>query len=155
MKIVLGCDSAGKPLLDVIAAHLNTQQGVEVEDLTTPDDGREELYAEMAERVALKIVEGSFEKGLLFCGTGIGVCMSASNVPGIRATVCHDVYSAQRASKSNNAHILTMGARVIGPELAKSIVDAWLAAEFDPQSHSARNIEAIDAVGQKYSTRKD
>ena len=151
MKIVIGCDSAGKPLKDVIASHLKTRQDVEFEDLSIPDDGHEELYAEMAERVTLKIVDGSYEKGLLFCGTGIGVCMSASKVPGIRATVCHDVYSAERASKSNNAHIITMGARVIGPEVAKTIVDAWLGAEFDPNSHSARNIEAIDAIGQKYS----
>jgi len=155
MKIVLGCDSAGKPLHETIVAHLKTRPELEVEDLTIPDDGQEELYAEMAERVALKVVDGSYEKGILFCGTGIGVCMSASKVPGIRATVCHDVYSAERASKSNNAHVITMGARVIGPELAKSIVDAWLAAEFDPKSHSARNIEAIDAVGQKYSKRND
>ncbi|MEN8692356.1 MAG: RpiB/LacA/LacB family sugar-phosphate isomerase [Desulfobacterales bacterium] len=150
MKIVLGCDSAGKPLLDVIVSHLKTRQDLEVEDLSIPGDGHEELYAEMAERIALKIADGTYDKGLLFCGTGIGVCMSASKVPGIRATVCHDVYSAGKASTSNNAHIITMGARVVGPELAKTIVDAWLGAEFDPSSHSARNIEAIDAVGQKY-----
>ena len=151
MKIVLGCDSAGKPLLDVIASHLKSRPDVEVEDLSTSDDGHQEFYAEMAERVALKIADRTYEKGLLFCGTGIGVCMSAGKVPGIRATVCHDVYSAGKASTSNNAHIITMGARVIGPELAKTIVDAWLRAEFDPSSHSARNIEAIDAVEQKYS----
>ena len=153
MKIVLGCDSAGKPLLDVIASHLKSRPDVEVEDLSASDDGHQEFYAEMAERVALKIADGTYEKGLLFCGTGIGVCMSAGKVPGIRATVCHDVYSAGKASTSNNAQIITMGARVIGPELAKTIVDAWLGAEFDPRSHSARNIEAIDAVEQKYSAR--
>ncbi|MES9946425.1 MAG: RpiB/LacA/LacB family sugar-phosphate isomerase [Candidatus Thiodiazotropha sp.] len=151
MKIVLGCDGAGKPLLDVIASHLKTRQGFEVEDLSIPGDGHEELYAEMAERIALKIADGTYDKGLLFCGTGIGVCMSASKVPGIRATVCHDVYSAGKASTSNNAHIITMGARVVGPELAKTIVDAWLGAEFNPSSHSAANVEAIDAVGQKYN----
>ncbi|MES9946430.1 MAG: RpiB/LacA/LacB family sugar-phosphate isomerase [Candidatus Thiodiazotropha sp.] len=151
MKIVLGCDSAGKPLLDVIASHLMTRSDVEVDDLSISGDGQKEFYAEMAERVALRIANGTYEKGLLFCGTGIGVCMSASKVPGIRATVCHDVYSAGKASTSNNAHIITMGARVVGPELAKTIVDAWLGAEFDPSSHSAQNVEAIDAVGQKYS----
>lgn len=150
MKIVIGCDSAGKPLLDVIAAHLDQRNDVEVTDLTVPKDGHVELYAEMAERVAFTVAEGAYDKGLLFCGTGIGVCMAAGKVPGIRATVCHDVYSAGKAATSNNAHIITMGARVIGPELAKTILDAWLEAEFDPQSHSAENVAAIDAVGSKY-----
>ncbi|TIX20808.1 RpiB/LacA/LacB family sugar-phosphate isomerase, partial [Mesorhizobium sp.] len=86
---------------------------------------------------------------ILFCGTGIGVSISANKVPGIRAALTHDTYSAERAAKSNNAQIITMGARVIGPELAKSIADAWLASEFDPNGPSAANVQAVDKLDAK------
>jgi len=82
----------------------------------------------------------------LICGTGIGVQIAANKVPGIRAAQCHDTYSAQRAALSNNAQIITMGARVIGPELAKSICDAFLAETFDENGKSAQNVAAINAV---------
>jgi ribose 5-phosphate isomerase B len=81
------------------------------------------------------------------------MCISANKVPGIRAALTHDSYSAERAAKSNNAQIITMGARVIGPELAKTIVDAWLAASFDSDGPSAGNVQAIDRLADKYSKR--
>ena len=90
--------------------------------------------------------DGEYDRGILICGTGIGVCISANKVPGIRAALTHDTYSAERAAKSNNAQIITMGARVIGPELAKAIVDTWLASEFDPKGASAANVEAINKL---------
>ncbi|WP_087510662.1 RpiB/LacA/LacB family sugar-phosphate isomerase, partial [Cellulomonas iranensis] len=123
MKIAIGADSAGKPLLDVIAAHLGGRSDVEVVDLSQSG-----FYADLAQNLAQQVVEGKHDRGILFCGTGIGVCISANKVPGIRAALTHDTYSAERAAKSNNAQIITMGARVIGPELAKSIVDTWLAS---------------------------
>jgi ribose 5-phosphate isomerase B len=141
MKIVLGADSAGKPLLDVIVKHLATKKDVEVTDLS--DSG---YYADLSAKVAQTIVDGQQERGILCCGTGIGVCISANKVPGIRAALTHDTYSAERAAKSNNAQIITMGARVIGPELAKAIVDSWLASEFDPKGASAANVEAINRL---------
>jgi D-erythrulose 4-phosphate isomerase len=79
------------------------------------------------------------------------VAISANKVPGIRAAQTHDTYSAERAAKSNNAHIITMGARVIGPELAKSIVDAWLASAFDPKGSSVGNVDAISALEARQS----
>ena len=141
MKIVLGADSAGKPLLDVIAAHLASKPGIEVTDLSQSG-----YYADMAAHAAASIIDGSNERGILFCGTGIGVSISANKVPGIRAALTHDTYSAERAAKSNNAQIITMGARVIGPELAKAIVDTWLASEFDEKGPSAGNVQAIDRL---------
>ena len=78
------------------------------------------------------------------------MAMSANKVPGIRAALTHDTFSAERAAKSNNAHIITMGARVIGTELAKTIVNAWLASDFDPAGASAGNVDAIDALDRKY-----
>lgn len=141
MKIAIGADSAGKPLLDVIAAHLATKQGLEVTDLSQSG-----YYADLAAKVGHDIIDGKQDRAILFCGTGIGVSISANKVPGIRAALTHDTYSAERAAKSNNAQIITMGARVIGPELAKAIVDTWLASEFDPNGSSAGNVEAIDKL---------
>jgi ribose 5-phosphate isomerase B len=141
MKIAIGADSAGKPLLDVIAKHLATKSDLEVNDLS-----QQGFYADLSQHLAQTIVDGENERGILICGTGIGVSISANKVPGIRAALTHDTYSAERAVKSNNAQIITMGARVIGPELAKAIVDTWLASEFDPQGSSADNVKAIDRL---------
>jgi ribose 5-phosphate isomerase B len=141
MKIALGADGAGKPLLDVIANHLAARPEHEVTDLSEPG-----YYADIASKVANAVVSGEYDRAFLFCGTGIGVCISANKVPGIRAALTHDTYSAERAAKSNNAQIITMGARVIGPELAKAIADTWLNSKFDPEGPSARNVEAIDRL---------
>ena len=146
MKIAIGGDSAGQPLIDIIGKHLATMPGIEVADLSPGKDNAKEFYADTAERVAMAVAAGDYDRGILACGTGIGVAIAANKVPGIRAAQTHDTYSAERAAKSNNAHIITMGARVIGPELAKSIVDAWLASEFDPKGSSASNVAAIDAL---------
>jgi ribose 5-phosphate isomerase B len=141
MKIAVGADSAGKPLLDVIEAHLRSKPAHDVSNLS--ESG---FYADLAAHLAHRVKDGAFERGILICGTGIGVCIAANKVPGIRAALTHDTYSAERAAKSNNAQIITMGARVIGPELAKAIVDTWLASAFDPEGPSAANVEAINRL---------
>jgi D-erythrulose 4-phosphate isomerase len=143
MKIAIGADSAGKPLLDVIEAHLATKKDLAVSNLSQSG-----FYADLSAKLAQTIVDGENERGILICGTGIGVSIAANKVPGIRAALTHDTYSAERAAKSNNAQIITMGARVIGPELAKSIVDAWLASEFDPNGSSAGNVAAINRLDE-------
>ena len=142
MKLAIAGDSAGLPLVATLLPHLRARAGLEVCDLSQAPEGTKEFYANLAERVALAVRAGEYDRGILICGTGIGVAMSANKVPGIRAAQTHDPYSAERAAKSNNAHIITLGARVVGSELAKTIVDAWLAAEFDPAGSS---IEALDA----------
>ncbi|MBL8577667.1 MAG: RpiB/LacA/LacB family sugar-phosphate isomerase [Mesorhizobium sp.] len=141
MRIAIGADSAGKPLLDVIAAHLAGKAGIEVNDLSQSG-----YYADLSKVVAESVLDGRNDRAILFCGTGIGVSISANKVPGIRAALTHDTYSAERAAKSNNAQIITMGARVIGPELAKAIVDTWIASEFDPEGPSAGNVDAINRL---------
>ena len=141
MKIALGADSVGKPLLDVIAAHLAKRPGVTVTDLSGPG-----FYADVAAKVGQALLAGEYERGILFCGTGIGMSISANKTPGVRAALTHDAYSAERAAKSNNAQIITMGARVIGPELAKYVVDVWLASAFDPNGPSAANVEAVNRL---------
>jgi len=150
MKIVLGGDSAGVGLVKVLAEHLSKRSDLQVVDASAAPAGSDERYASTADRIASSVLSGEYERAILVCGTGIGVCISANKVPGIRAALTHDTYSAERAAKSNNAQVITMGARVIGPELAKSIVDAYLASDFDPASSSGPNVEAIDALDGKY-----
>ena len=150
MKLAIAGDSAGLPLVATLLPHLRARAGLEVCDLSQAPEGTKEFYANLAERVALAVRAGEYDRGILICGTGIGVAMSANKVPGIRAAQTHDPYSAERAAKSNNAHIITLGARVVGSELAKTIIDAWLAAEFDPAGSSADNVLAIEALDAKY-----
>jgi RpiB/LacA/LacB family sugar-phosphate isomerase len=150
MRIVIAGDSAGEPLVKVVLEHLSSVSGIEVTDLSKGESDATEYYAGIAERTSKAILEGRFDRGVLVCGTGIGVCISANKIPGIRAALTHDTYSAERAQLSNNAQIITMGARVIGPELAKSIVNAWLQSNFDVNGRSASNVAAIDALDTKY-----
>ena len=96
--------------------------------------------------LAQQIAAKKFDRGILMCGTGLGMAMIANKVEGVWAGTCHDTFSAERLKKSNDANVLTMGARVIGPELAKAIVDTWLASEFDPKGSSAANVEAINKL---------
>jgi D-erythrulose 4-phosphate isomerase len=141
MKIALGADSAGKPLLDVVEAHLKAKGEHRITNMS--ESG---FYADLSGKVANAVKAGEHDRAILVCGTGIGVCISANKVSGIRAALTHDTYSAGKAATSNNAQIITMGARVIGPELAKAIVDTWLASAFDPKGASASNVEAINKL---------
>lgn len=149
MKIAVAGDSAGEGLAKVLADHLKGRH--EVADVSRTDQGPDAFYANLSDRVASAVLAGEYDRAILVCGTGIGVCLSANKVPGIRAAQCHDTYSAGKAATSNNAQIITMGARVIGAELAKDIADAYLAASFDPEGRSAGNVKAIDEVDAKYN----
>src|SRR5574344_725195 len=129
MRIVIDCDDAAIQLKEIIKKHLEARQ-VDVTDLDYLGSHSGAFYPEIGYNLALKIQDGSFERGILICGTGLGMAMIANKVKGVYAGVCHDVFSAERLRKSNDAQVLTMGARVIGPELAKTIVAAWLKSEF-------------------------
>jgi len=150
MKIAVAGDSAGEGLAKVLAEYLAEKH--EVSEVSHTEEGPDKFYADMSERVASAVMAGQYERAILVCGTGIGVQMAANKVPGIRAAQCHDTYSAGKAATSNNAQIITMGARVIGTELAKDIADAFLAATFDPEGRSAGNVGAIDAVDARHRT---
>lgn len=129
MKIAIDCDDAAIELKQVLITHLK-ELGVEVTDLNVLGNRRTD-YPDIAYNLASQVAAGSFERGILLCGTGLGMAMVANKVPGVFAGTCHDVYSAERLCKSNNAQVLTMGARVIGPELAKTIVAAWVRSSFE------------------------
>lgn len=148
MKIAVAGDSAGEGLAKVLADYLKDR--FEVFEVSRTDAGLDDFYANLSDRVANGVLDGTYDKAILVCGTGIGVCISANKVPGIRAALTHDTYSAERAALSNNAQIITMGARVIGSELAKTIVDSFLAQRFDENGRSASNVAAIDEVDTKY-----
>ena len=129
MKIVIDCDDAAVALKKTIISHLE-KSGVEVTDLDYLGSHEGAYYPEIGYNLALKSRDGSFNRVILICGTGLGMAMIANKVEGVYACVCLDVFSAERLRKSNDAQVLTMGARVIGPELAKTIVSAWLVSEF-------------------------
>lgn len=151
MKLAIAGDSAGEGLAKILAEHLKGTH--EVAEISRTDAGPDAFYANLSDRVASEVLAGTYDRAILVCGTGIGVCIAANKVPGIRAALTHDTYSATRAALSNNAQIITMGARVIGTELAKAIADAWLAEtmNFDATGKSAGNVDAIDAVDAKYN----
>jgi D-erythrulose 4-phosphate isomerase len=148
MKLAIAGDSAGSGLAHVLAEHLKDRH--DVSEVSKLAEGSEEFYANISDRVASDVLKGVYDRAILICGTGIGVSISANKVPGIRAALCHDTYSAERAALSNNAQIITMGARVIGVEVAKTIADAFLAQTFDEHGRSASNVAAINDVDAKY-----
>jgi ribose 5-phosphate isomerase B len=148
MKIAVAGDSAGEGLAKVLADYLGAKY--EVSEVSRTDEGPDAFYANLSDRVANGVLDGTYDRAILCCGTGIGVCLSANKVPGIRAAQTHDTYSAERAALSNNAQIITMGARVIGAELAKAIADAFLSNSFDEGGRSAGNVDAINALDTKY-----
>ena len=149
MRIAVAGDSAGEGLARTLADHLSAK--FDVSEVSRTDAGPDPFYANLSDRVASAVVAGRYDRAILVCGTGIGVQMAANKVPGIRAAQCHDTYSAGKAATSNNAQIITMGARVVGPELAKDIAEAFLAAKFDPRGRSAGNVDAINEVDMKYN----
>ena len=155
MRIHIATDHAGLDFSTQLQEHL-AAAGHEVLDhgpvSYDPVDDYPAFCIKAAEAVMADAATGVQSLGVVFGGSGNGEQIAANKVPGIRAAQTHDPYSAERAAKSNNAHIITMGARVIGPELAKAIADAWLAQtmNFDPKGRSAGNVSAIDDVEAKY-----
>lgn len=144
VRIAIDCDDAAIDLKKVICDHLK-KQGVHITDLDYLGQEKAD-YPEIGFHLAQEIRKGHYDRGILICGTGLGMAMIANKVEGVFAGTCHDVYSAERLKKSNDAQILTMGARVIGPELAKMVVDAWLASEFQgggsiPKVEKMRKLE--------------
>lgn len=129
MRVAIGCDEAGFDLKELLKTHV-AAIGHSVTDFGVRS-GEIALYPDIAFAVATAVSQGEHERAILICGTGIGVCISANKVRGIRAAQAHDTYSAERAQKSNDAQIVCLGARVIGPELAKSIVSSFLGSSFE------------------------
>ncbi|MFZ4834387.1 ribose 5-phosphate isomerase B [Rouxiella sp. Mn2063] len=142
LPIAIGADDAAFELKKILVKHIQ-ERGYEVTDYTRESDIANTAYPDIAYEVAHAIKDGKHQRGILICGTGIGMSITANKVSGIRAAQCHDTFSAERARKSNNAQIVTLGSRVIGAELAKTIVDSWLASEFE----GGRSVPKVEKIG--------
>jgi ribose 5-phosphate isomerase B len=146
--IAVGADDAAFELKAKIVDYLKSK-GIPVEDYGVNKPDPSVLYPDVALTVAQAIAAGKHDRGILMCGTGIGVAITANKVPGIRAAVCHDPYSTERSRKSNDCQIMTLGGRVIGEELAKSLVDIWLASDYQG-GRSAPKVERMKEIDQQF-----
>jgi ribose 5-phosphate isomerase B len=137
-KVAIGCDPNAADLKQVLKTHLE-EMGYQTEDYGSDDP----IYANVAFAVAEAVAAGKHERGILLCGTGIGVCIAANKVRGAYAALCSDAYSTERSRKSNNANIMTMGSQVVGPELAKALVSIWMKSEYVPGGRSEPKVQRI------------
>lgn len=151
MKIIIGSDHLGFALKEDLKAHLGSL-GHETIDVGTHSGDDPIDYPDIAVALAERVARGETDRGILICGTGIGMAMVANKVPGVRAACCHDPYSAERARKSNDAQVMTLGAQVVAPTLARTLVDHWLASEF-AGGRSAPKVEKIKAVDERFRKR--
>jgi ribose 5-phosphate isomerase B len=142
-RIVVGADDAGVDYKDALAERLRADPRVSQVIDVGIRVGEHTPYPDVATAAAQRIASGEADRGLLVCGTGLGMAISANKTPGIRAVTAHDPYSVVRSVLSNNAQVLAFGQRVIGLELAKTLIDAWLDVRFDEQSPSAAKIARI------------
>ena len=144
----MGADDAAFELKAKIVDYLKSK-GIPVEDYGVNQPDPSVLYPDVALTVAQAVAAGKHDRGILMCGTGIGVAITANKVPGIRAAVCHDPYSTERSRKSNDCQIMTLGSRVVGEELAKSLVDTWLASDYQG-GKSAPKVERMKKIDQQF-----
>jgi ribose 5-phosphate isomerase B len=147
MGIIIGSDHFARDLKDDLRQYLE-ELGYEVVDMGAYDDTPID-YPDVAEALAKEIAVGKYERGVLVCGTGIGMAIVANKIPGVRAACCHDAYSAERARKSNDAQVITMGSQVIGSALARSLLDIWLESEF-AGGRSAPKVQKIKSLDERY-----
>lgn len=142
MKIAIGCDEMGYDLKQIVLKTLK-DNGYEFEDFGS-FEGEKVLYPNIAEKVALEVQAKNFDRGILICGTGIGMAITANKIHGIRAAQVPDIYSAERAAKSNNANIITMGGLTIGTSVAEMMVLAYLKSEFQ----GGRSLPKVDKMNE-------
>lgn len=140
--IALGCDQGGFELMQEVKKHLEAR-GLEFKDFGTYSPASVD-YPIYAKKVAHAVADGECERGILICGTGIGISITANKIKGIRAALCHDVFSAEATRLHNDANILAMGGRVVGPGLALMIVDKFLDTPFSGEERHARRIGMIE-----------
>jgi ribose 5-phosphate isomerase B len=145
MKIAVGADSAGYDYKEVLKRDLEADERVEEVIDVGIESGEDTDYPHVAVDAANLVANGTVDRALLVCGTGLGVAIAANKVKGVRAVTAHDSYSVERAILSNNAQVLTFGQRVVGLELARRLAREWLGYTFDPESRSAEKVNAIDS----------
>lgn len=143
MKVAIGCDHGGLDLKEAVISVLR-ELNLEFEDMGTHDRSSCD-YPDFAQRVAEAVAGGQCQQGILICGTGIGMSIGANKVPGIRAALCNEIFSARMARNHNDANILCIGARVVGPGVAQEIVKTYFTSEFEGGRH-ARRVEKLNLL---------
>ena len=147
MKVAIGCDPNAEKFKKVLIPFVESL-GHECVDFGSNDP----IYANTAIALAENVASKECDRGILICGTGIGMAITANKVPGVRAACCHDPYSAERARKSNDAQVITMGAQIVAPTLARLLIDHWLASEF-AGGRSATKVDKIKKLDERYHPR--
>ena len=151
MKIVVGSDHAGFELKETLKKYIQSL-GYEVMDVGT--GSREAVdYPDFARAVGEAVATEKAERGVLICGSGVGASIAANKVPGVRAAICHDAYSAAQGVEHDDMNVITLGARVIGEELARTLVEAFLAAEFSGEPRHVRRLNKVLAIEETYHDR--
>ena len=151
MKISIGSDHAGFPLKQEIAVHLKGE-GHEVIDLGTNNTDPVD-YPDYAEAVGRSILDGTVKRAILICGSGVGASVAANKIPGVRAGLCHDGYSAHQGVEHDDMNVLVMGARVIGVALAKELVDNYMHAIFTNEERHARRLGKVVSIEERYAKK--
>jgi ribose 5-phosphate isomerase B len=144
MKIALGCDHAGHSMKTMLAGEIK-QRGHEVTDVGAFDDQPSD-YPDFARKVAELVASGRADRGILLCGSGVGASIAANKVPRVRAGLCHDTYSAHQGVEHDDMNVLCLGSRIIGDELAKELIQAFLSANFSQVERHARRLGKIKAI---------
>lgn len=148
MKIAIGSDHGGYSLKESIKEELK-KKGIQVKDFGTHSEESCD-YPDFAEAVGEAVAKGDFERGIVICGTGIGISIAANKIPGIRCALVGDCFSARATREHNDANVLALGARVLGTGLALEIVNIWLGTEFQGERHQKR-IDKISSLEKKYN----
>ncbi len=151
MRIVLGADHAGFEMKQELVSYVRSL-GHEVVDVgassgTSPDD-----YPDFAEAVGMVVRDGRAERGILICGSGVGASVAANKIPGIRAGLCHDTYSAHQGVEHDDMNVLVLGSRIIGPALARELAESFLAAKFSGEARHVRRLGKVKAIEAKFLT---
>ena len=152
MRLVLGSDHAGYELKDELVKFLKSL-GHEVLDVGTCSTAAVD-YPDYAQAVSDAVLDGRAERGVLICGSGVGACVAANKIPGIRAAICHDSYSAHQGVEHDDMNVLVLGSRIIAGELAKDLVRAYLAAKFSGEERHVRRLGKVKAIEAHYMQAK-
>ena len=150
MKISIGCDQAGLTLKEELKAYL-IEQGHEVVDVGTHTTDQVN-WAEYSAKVCDNVISGDCERGIITCGTGVGMCMMANKIPGIRAVTIENPFTAARSVPDNNANVCCMGSRVVTPQIAKMLLDIWLSQRYE-ENASTWKIESMGELQREYAKK--
>src|SRR5258708_4738157 len=150
MRIAFGSDHAGFDL-KIKLMPIAVELGHEIVDVGAFDASPSD-YPDFAEAVGQAVLDGRADRGILICGSGVGVSVAANKIPGIRAGLCHDTYSAHQGVEHDDANVLVLGSRIIGPELAKDLMRAFLAARYSGEERHRRRVAKIAALERKYKS---